>query len=47
MGTKERVGKVLKKAVRIVPGVGSYQDKESLRESDKKLRDHILSLIHI
>jgi len=41
MGTKERVGKVLKKAVRILPGVGSYQDKESLRESDKKLRDHI------
>jgi hypothetical protein len=41
MGTKESVGKVLKKAVRILPGVGSYQDKESLRESDKKLRDHI------
>jgi len=41
MGTKESVGKVLKKAVRILPGVGSYQDKESLRESDKKLRNHI------
>ena len=41
MGTKESVSKVLKKAVRILPGVGSYQDKESLRESDKKLRDHI------
>jgi len=41
MGTKESVGKVLKKAVRILPGIGSYQDKESLRESDKKLRDHI------
>lgn len=41
MGTKESVGNVLKKAVRILPGVGSYQDKESLRESDKKLRDHI------
>jgi hypothetical protein len=41
MGTKESVGEVLKKAVRILPGVGSYQDKESLRESDKKLRDHI------
>jgi phosphoenolpyruvate carboxylase len=40
-GTKESVGRVLKKAVRILPGVGSYQDKESLRESDKKLRDHI------
>jgi len=34
---KESVGKVLKKAVRILPGVGSYQDKESLRERDKKL----------
>jgi len=41
MGTKESVGKVLKTAVRILPGVGSYQDKEFLRESDKKLRDHI------
>ena len=41
MGTKESVSKALKKAVRILPGVGSYQDKESLRESDKKLRDHI------
>jgi len=41
MGTKESIGDVLKKAVRILPGVGSYQDKESLRESDKKLRDHI------
>jgi len=41
MGTKESVGDALKKAVRIVPGIGSYQDKESLRESDKKLRDHI------
>jgi len=41
MGTKESVGKVLTKAVRILPGIGSYQDKESLRESDKKLRDHI------
>jgi len=41
MGTKETVGRFLKKAVRILPGIGSYQDKESIRDSDKKLRDHI------
>jgi hypothetical protein len=41
MTTKEHIGKALKKAGRIVPGIGSYQDKESLRESDKNLRDHI------
>ena len=41
MVTKEKVGRVLKKAVRILPGIGSYQDKESLRDTDKKLRDHI------
>ncbi|TET93080.1 MAG: hypothetical protein E3J28_04940 [Desulfobacteraceae bacterium] len=41
MGTKESVSKVLKKAARILPGIGSYQDKESIRDSDKKLRDHI------
>ncbi|MBW1924444.1 MAG: hypothetical protein JRJ35_13320 [Deltaproteobacteria bacterium] len=38
MGTKETVAKGLKKAARILPGVGSYQDKESARESDKALR---------
>jgi len=41
MGTKEKVGRVLQKAARILPGIGSYQDKESIRDSDKKLRDHI------
>jgi hypothetical protein len=39
MGTKERVGKAVQKAARILPGIGSYQDKESLRETDKRLRD--------
>lgn len=39
MGTKERVGKAMQKAARILPGIGSYQDKESLRETDKRLRD--------
>ena len=41
MGTKERLAGIAKKAARILPGIGSYQDKESIRESDKKLRDHI------
>ncbi|HUU39305.1 MAG TPA: hypothetical protein VMW42_00040 [Desulfatiglandales bacterium] len=41
MGTKEKIGSIAKRAARILPGIGSYQDKESIRESDKKLRDHI------
>ena len=43
MNSKEQVGKILKKAVRILPGIGSYQDKDSIRESDKKIRDRISS----
>lgn len=43
MGTKEKTAKILTKAARVLPGIGSYQDKESLRESDKRLRDHISS----
>ena len=39
MGMKEELGGVLKGAARIVPGIGSYQDKESIRGSDKKLRE--------
>jgi hypothetical protein len=35
---KEDVGRELKKAARILPGIGSYQDRESIRESDKALR---------
>jgi hypothetical protein len=38
---KEDVGGVLKKAARILPGIGSYQDRESIRESDKALRMQI------
>ena len=45
MGTKEKVGKILTKTARILPGIGSYQDKESIRESDKKLRDHISTIL--
>ena len=35
---KEDVGSTMKKAARIIPGIGSYQDREALREADKKLR---------
>ena len=45
MGTKEKVGKILTKTARILPGIGSYQEKESIRENDKKLREHISSRI--
>jgi hypothetical protein len=38
---KEDVGGVLKKAARILPGIGSYQDRESIREADKALRMQI------
>jgi hypothetical protein len=41
MGMKEGLGSALKRAARILPGIGSYQDKESIRESDKKLREFI------
>jgi hypothetical protein len=41
MGMKENLGSVLKGGARILPGIGSYQDKESIRESDKKLREFI------
>jgi len=45
MGTKEKVGRILTKTARILPGIGSYQDKESIRESDKKLRQHISAML--
>jgi hypothetical protein len=45
MVDKEGVGKRLKKAVRLIPGVGSYQDKESLRQSDKELRMKVSRLL--
>ena len=41
MGTKEKLAKILTKTARVLPGIGSYQDKESARESDKKLRDYM------
>jgi hypothetical protein len=39
MGTKERLAERLERLARLIPGIGSYQDKESLREGDKSLRD--------
>lgn len=39
MGTKERLAERLEKLARMIPGIGSYQDKEGLREGDKQLRD--------
>lgn len=38
MVKKEDVSGTLAKAVRILPGIGSYQDRESSREADKALR---------
>ena len=35
---KEDVGQALKKAARVLPGIGSYQDREAIRETDKTLR---------
>jgi len=35
---KEEVGHVLKTAARILPGIGSYQDRKASREADKALR---------
>jgi hypothetical protein len=39
MGTKERLAKRLETLARVIPGIGSYQDKEGLRDADKRLRD--------
>jgi len=38
MMKKEDVGHVLETAARILPGIGSYQDREASREADKALR---------
>lgn len=35
---KENVGRVFAKTARLLPGIGSYQDRESTREADKALR---------
>jgi hypothetical protein len=45
MGTKENVGRILTKSARILPEIGSYHDKEAIRESDKGLRHHISTIL--
>ena len=38
MGIKERLAERVERLARLVPGIGSYQDKESRRDADKRLR---------
>lgn len=38
MANKKDVGHAMGKVVRILPGIGSYQDRETGREADKALR---------
>lgn len=38
MGTRERLAEGLKDLAQLVPGIASYQDKEALRDADKRLR---------
>ncbi len=38
---KEDIGHALAKAARVLPGIGSYQDRESSREADKALRMYL------
>lgn len=39
MLTKEKLGKLFTSLARIFPGIPSYQDRESLREQDKAVRE--------
>lgn len=38
MGTREGLANKLEHLARLVPGIGSYQDKERRRDADKRLR---------
>jgi hypothetical protein len=38
MGTRERLAEHLERLERLVPGMGSYKDKEERRDADKRLR---------
>jgi hypothetical protein len=38
MGIRERLAERLEHLARLVPGIGSYQDKEGRRDADKRLR---------
>jgi hypothetical protein len=42
MISKESLAKIAAKAVRLIPGISSYQDKEELRNLDKRLRSHLV-----
>jgi hypothetical protein len=42
---KEDVGRALKTAARILPGIGSYQDREASREADKALRMELSAIL--
>jgi len=45
MVTKESLAGKAAKVARIIPGIASYQDKEKLRDIDKRLRTHIASIL--
>jgi len=45
MVKKEDVGRVLKKGARILPGIGSYQDREAIRDADKVLRMELSAIL--
>lgn len=38
MGIRERLAERVERLARLVPGIGSYQDKETRRDADKRLR---------
>ncbi|MFA4915870.1 MAG: hypothetical protein WC560_04285 [Syntrophales bacterium] len=46
MVSKESLAHIAAKAARLIPGIGSYQDKEKIRDLDKRWRNHIASLIN-
>jgi hypothetical protein len=43
MVSKEFLARGVRKATRLIPGIASYQDKETLREVDKRLREQLAS----
>ncbi len=45
MVDKKKLGNIAAKVVRIVPGIGTYQDKETLRDIDKRLRDYLALIL--
>ncbi|MFH0811960.1 MAG: hypothetical protein V2A69_03870 [Pseudomonadota bacterium] len=45
MVSKESLANIAAKAVRLIPGISSYQDKEKLRDIDKRLRNQLASTL--